>query len=105
MTLPLAQFLDALGLGKGGRVLGILHSLQKIPLFGSRQIGQLHSGIEGDFLLVYQVQQFGDEVGQADIALNLLSAFSGIVSASRNGVLAKPSLPVRKSFHGVAVYF
>ena len=27
------------------------------------------------------------------------------VSASRNGVLAKPSLPVRKSFHGVAVYF
>ena len=28
-----------------------------------------------------------------------------IVSAPRNSVLAKPSLPVRKSFHGVAVYF
>ena len=27
------------------------------------------------------------------------------VSAPRNSVLAKPSLPVRKSFHGVAVYF
>ena len=27
------------------------------------------------------------------------------VSASRNSVLVKPSLPVRKSFHGVAVYF
>ena len=28
-----------------------------------------------------------------------------LVSASRNSVLAKLSLPVRKSFHGVAVYF
>ena len=28
-----------------------------------------------------------------------------VVSAPRNSVLAKPSLPVRKSFHGVAVYF
>ena len=28
-----------------------------------------------------------------------------LVSAPRNSVLAKPSLPVRKSFHGVAVYF
>ena len=27
------------------------------------------------------------------------------VNASRNSVLAKLSLPVRKSFHGVAVYF
>ncbi|OUQ33988.1 nitroreductase family protein [Faecalibacterium sp. An121] len=31
--------------------------------------------------------------------------FSWNVSAPRNSVLAKPSLPVRKSFHGVAVYF
>ena len=30
---------------------------------------------------------------------------SQTVSAPRNSVLAKPSLPVRKSFHGVAVYF
>src|SRR5699024_7429093 len=57
----LAQFFDALSLGEGRCVLGILHGLQKIPLFGSRQIGQLHSGIEGYFLLVNQVQQFGDE--------------------------------------------
>ena len=27
------------------------------------------------------------------------------VSAPRNSVIAKPSLPVRKLFHGVAVYF
>ena len=32
--------------------------------------------------------------------------FPGLeVSASRNNVLAKPSLPVRESFHVVGVYF
>src|SRR5699024_10394500 len=75
----LAQLFDALGLGEGGCVLGILHGLQKIPLFGSRQIGQLHSGIEGYFLLVHQVQKLGDEVGEADEALDLCLAFSCIL--------------------------
>lgn len=43
-------------------------------------------------------------------ALDLEAAMAALevklnVSAPRNSVLAKPSLPVRKSFHGVAVYF
>ena len=59
---------------RDGRVLGILHGLQKIPLFSSRQVGQLHSGIEGDFLLVHQVQQLRDEVGEADEALDVAIA-------------------------------
>ena len=63
--------------------MGILHGLQKIPLFGSRQIGQLHSGIEGYLLLVYQVQKFRDEVGETDEALDVAST---ITRFSRNQV-------------------
>ena len=37
-------------------------------------------------------------------ATKLLKELEG-VSAPRNSVLVKPGLPVRKSFHGVAVYF
>ena len=68
-TCP-AQSLDTLGLGQGRRVFAVLHGLQKIPLLVSCQIGQLHSGIEGNFLLVYQVQQFRNQVGEADIPVN-----------------------------------
>ena len=79
-ALPLlAQLLDALGLGKGRCVLGVLHRLQKIPLFGGRQIRQLHSGIERDFALIHEVEKFRDEVGETDESLDLITAFSCIL--------------------------
>ena len=83
---------NVLSLGDGGRVLGILHGLQKIPLFGSRQIGQLHSGIEGDSLLIHQVQQFRDEVGQADEPFDLGLAIITIQSYFFCGCQLRPNL-------------
>ena len=39
------------------------------------------------------------------LLISCLLLLTGCVSASRNSVLAKPSLPVRESFHVVGVYF
>ena len=50
--------------------------LLKIPLLAFVQIGQLHSGIEGNFLFVHHVQQFGNEVCQADIASNSIATYA-----------------------------
>lgn len=50
---------------------GYLHCL---PLAVFIEIGQLHADRERNFLLVHLFQQFRDEVGQANIALNLPAA-------------------------------
>lgn len=69
----LALFLHALGLGQGRGGLGVVHSLQEVPLFLRLQIGQLHGGIEGVLLLIHHIHKFRDEVCQADIPLNGMS--------------------------------
>ena len=51
---------------------------EKIPLLAFVQIGQFHSGIEGNFLFIYHVQQFRDKVGQADKTLDITGTFAGI---------------------------
>ena len=48
---------------------------------------------------------FSDTVKGAKASAVIYSLVETAVSASRNSVLVKPSLPMRKSFHGVAVYF
>ena len=53
--------------------------LKKIPLLGFVQIGQLHSGIECNFLFVYHVQQFRDKAGQADKSLDLRLGIIGFL--------------------------
>ena len=54
------------------------------------QIGQFHSGIEGDFLFVHHVQKFGNKVGQADKTLDLLITFT--CSFSNNLCTAFPEI-------------
>ena len=54
------------------------------------QIGQLHSGIKSNFLFVYHIQQFRDEVGQADKTLDLLITFA--CSFSNNLCTAFPEI-------------
>lgn len=63
---------------QGRCVLGLVHGLQKIPLLSLVQIGQFHSGIEGDFLFIYKVEQFGNEICQADKPLDIPGTLTSI---------------------------
>lgn len=58
----------ALGLRKRWRGLRVVHGGKETLLFLGLQIGQLHSGVKGNFLFIHHVQNFGNEIGQADIA-------------------------------------
>ena len=67
----LAVFFQPLGLGERRRGLFTVHRVQQIHLFLFFEEGQLVGRIEGDFLLVHHFQQFGDQLGEADVTLNL----------------------------------
>ncbi|MFQ8962220.1 hypothetical protein [Sellimonas intestinalis] len=41
--------------------------------------GQLIGRVEGDFLLIHHVQQFGNQLGEADVTLNLSLTFSCLI--------------------------
>jgi len=68
----LAVFLESLSLGERGGSLFAVHRVQQIPLFFFFEKGQLISRIEGDFLFIDHIQQFGNQLRQADIALHLV---------------------------------
>ena len=74
----LRQLFHSLRLRQGRCVLGLVHGLQKIPLLSLVQIGQFHSGIEGDFLFIYKVEQFGNEIRQADKPLDIPGTLTSI---------------------------
>ena len=64
-----APHFDSLGMRRGA-VLQLHHFVERtLLLFG--QIGQFHSGPHGDLSLVHHVQQRRDQIGEADIALDL----------------------------------
>ena len=90
MTCPCRRSTSGAYSASGSQILGVVHCFQKIPLLAFVQIGQLHSGIEGDFLFVHHVQQFRDEVGQADKTLDLLITFA--CSFSNNLCTAFPEI-------------
>ena len=56
----LTEFLEPLGLGKGGGGLFAVHRVQKLCLFFFFEKGQLIGRVQGNFLFVHHVQQFGD---------------------------------------------
>ena len=62
-----------LRLGKGRRILGVASIASKKSRCSASSEDRTapQAGIKGDFLFVYHVQQFGDKVGQADIALDI----------------------------------
>ncbi len=72
----LAELPQALGLREGRRRLGEVHGFDDMQLFFGRQVGQFDGGIKGDLLLVDHVQEFRDQVGEADESMNLISAFA-----------------------------
>ena len=80
----LAVFLEPLGLGERGGSLFAVHRVQQVPLFLFFEERQLISRIEGDFLFIYHIQQFGDKLRQADIALHLPLAFTGLACNKLN---------------------
>ena len=49
-----------------------LEKVREIPLFYFFEKGQIKSRIEGDFLFIDHIQQFGNQLRQADIALHLV---------------------------------
>ena len=75
----LAVFLEPLGLGERGGSLFTVHRVQQIPLFLFFEKGQLIGRIERDFPFIDHIQQFGNQLRQADIALNLISALTNLL--------------------------
>ena len=51
----LAQFLHLNGLGQGRGAVLALHGFQKVLLFLLGQLGQFHSGSEGDFAFIHHI--------------------------------------------------
>ncbi len=70
----LRHFLEAnrLCVGRGAVVHG--HGVEQGFLIRRFQIGKLHGGVEGDFSIVYHRKQFGNQVCQADITVDLVAA-------------------------------
>ena len=56
-----------------------VHRVQQIPLFLFFEKGQLIGRIERDFPFIDHIQQFGNQLRQADIALNLISALTNLL--------------------------
>ena len=70
----LTVLFQPLGLGEGGCGLLAVHRVQQVHLFLFFEERQLIGRVEGNFLLVHHVQQFGDEFGETDVTLNLSAA-------------------------------
>ena len=109
----LAVFLESLGLGERGGGLFAVHSVQQIPLFLFFEERQLISRIERDFLFIYHIQQFRNQLRQADIAENLIFTLADLFSQKLTGLFPKivpklgtisfggsPGLP----FHGLQLH-
>ena len=75
----LAVFLEPLGLGKRGGRLFAVHRIQQIPLFFFFEEGQLISRIESDFPFIHHIQQFGNQLRQTDISLDIPRALSSLL--------------------------
>ena len=80
----LTVFLEPLGLGERGGSLFAVHRVQQVPLFLFFEERQFIGRIERDFSFIHHIQQFGDQLRQADIALHLSLAFTGLACNKLN---------------------
>ena len=76
----MAFLLHPLGLGQRGGSLFALDGLHHESLFLRFQIGQLHGGRDGDFLVIHHLLKLRGQLGEADVPLNLSAAFSGFTA-------------------------
>ena len=70
----LTEFLEPLCLGERGGGLFAVHRVQELHLFLFFEEGQLVGRIKGDFLFIHHIQQFRNQLRQADISLYLSAA-------------------------------
>jgi len=80
----LTVFLEPLGLRKRRGSLFAVHRVQQVYLFFLFEKGQLIGRVQGNLLFIYHIQQFGDKLRQADIALHLPLAFTGLACNKLN---------------------
>ena len=73
-SLRLAHAPQPPGLRQGRRYLIAVHHGEEHFLLRRLQIGQLHRRSQGDLALVHQLQDVGDQVGESDVALDLVAA-------------------------------
>ena len=72
----LAHLFKSAGLHQRGCGLAKLYLCLKPPLVLGRHVGDLYRGVERHPGFIDHLQNGGDEIGQADVTLNLLDAFS-----------------------------
>ena len=89
----LAVFLEPLGLGERRGSLFAVHRVQQVPLFLFFEERQLIGRVEGDFLFIYHIQQFGDKLRQTDIAENLIFTLADLFSQKLAGLLSSRLVP------------
>ena len=87
----LAHLFKSAGLYKGWRGLAKLHFSLQPTLVLRRHVGNLYRGVECHPGFVDHLQDGGDEVGQADVALDLVPAFSNLFSQNLTAQL-RPNL-------------
>ena len=74
--MAIKGFVQTVRLRIGRCAILAVDDFEQILLYLRRKVRQLHTDGESDLTLVHQVEQFGDEVGQSNIALNLIAAFT-----------------------------
>ena len=72
----LAHLFKAAGLHQRGRGLAKLHFSLQPPLVLRRHVGNLYRGVERHPGFIDHLQNGGDEIGEADVTLNMLDTFS-----------------------------
>lgn len=88
----LAHLLEGAGLGEGRGSLTGVHLLFEHPLVLLGQVRDLHRRIEGNLVFVYHLEDGGDQVGQADVTMNLVSAVAGFLSHNIHRLQLHPNL-------------
>ena len=68
-----------LGLGKVRGGIGAPHLVKQLPLLMLLQEGKLHSRSQGNLPIVHLLQKFWDQVGQADVAADLVMAHTNLI--------------------------
>lgn len=88
----LAHLFEGAGLGQGRCGLTSVHLLLKHPLVFLGQVRNLHRRIEGDLVFVHHLEDGGNQVGQTDVAMDLVSAVAGFLSHNIHRLQLHPNL-------------
>lgn len=88
----LAHLFEGTGLGEGRSSLTGVHLLLEHPLVFLGQVGDLHRRIEGDLVFIHHLKDGGDQVGQADVTMDLVSAITSFLSHNIHRLQLHPNL-------------